>query len=269
MFGFGDEQENSCQKLNDANNSSEAYFIDRNDCFSNLIQFDLQPHDSDFQPSFFSFQNENLKSLSNDYVKWTAKLNEVEKLMTAMLTKVNEQKMENTQEPSLGTDFSVDLKQEEFRFLLAEKKLQMIHLQAKIDALGSFNSFNFFFFNFIFVLKFFLKVNLNESGTDLYKFEDKQEFGENLHQNFELWDKLMSSIDKIKYLDESYEFDLPRKTSKDFVQSDESSESKISFSIFDPNVSENKKPTVYTHMPNVESRFALTTDTFVSVEKKN
>ena len=131
------ESENR-SKISD--NSSEAYFFDRNECFSNLIQFELQPHDNHFHPSFFSFQNDNLKSLSNDYLKWTAKLNEVEKLMTTMLNKVNENKIENSQETSLGHDFLVDPKQEEYRFLLAEKKLQMIYLQAKIDALGSFNS---------------------------------------------------------------------------------------------------------------------------------
>ncbi|RNA21254.1 hypothetical protein BpHYR1_020360, partial [Brachionus plicatilis] len=243
LFNSENKSEICADRLNISNNSSEAYFIDRNECFSNLIQFDLQPHDSEFQPSFFSFQNDNLKNLSNDYVKWTAKLNEVEKLMTAMLTKVNEKKMENCEETSI--DFSVDLKQEEYRFLLAEKKLQMIHLQAKIDALGSFN------------------INLNDLGTDLHKFEEKRDFGENLHQNFELWDKLMSSIDKIKYLDESYEYDLPRKSSKDFIQSDESSESKISFSIFDPNAREVKK-NAYANIPNVEARFARTIQEFVS-----
>ena len=74
----------------------------------------------------------------------------------------------------------------------------------------------------------------------------------------------MSSIDKIKYLEESYEYDMPRKSSKDFIHSDDSSESKVSFSIFDPNVREIKRST-YFHIPNVEARYGLTTDTFISV----
>lgn len=37
-------------------------------------------------------------------------------------------------------DFKINQSLEEQRFLLAEKKMQMIQLQAKIDALGVFNS---------------------------------------------------------------------------------------------------------------------------------
>lgn len=37
-------------------------------------------------------------------------------------------------------DFKINSSLEEQRFTLAEKKMQMIQLQAKIDALGVFNS---------------------------------------------------------------------------------------------------------------------------------
>ncbi len=37
-------------------------------------------------------------------------------------------------------DFKVNMKIEEESYLIAEKKMQMIHLQAKVDALGAFNS---------------------------------------------------------------------------------------------------------------------------------
>lgn len=36
-------------------------------------------------------------------------------------------------------DFHINQKLEEQRFLIAEKKMQMIQLQSKIDALGVFN----------------------------------------------------------------------------------------------------------------------------------
>lgn len=45
-------------------------------------------------------------------------------------------------------DFQINQKLEEQRFLLAEKKMQMIQLQAKIDALGVFNSIGVFNINF-------------------------------------------------------------------------------------------------------------------------
>ena len=40
----------------------------------------------------------------------------------------------------IASDFIVDQELEEQRFKITEKKMQMIHLQAKIDALSIFNS---------------------------------------------------------------------------------------------------------------------------------
>lgn len=40
----------------------------------------------------------------------------------------------------VASDFIVDQEVEAQRFKITEKKMQMIHLQAKIDALGKFNS---------------------------------------------------------------------------------------------------------------------------------
>ncbi|CAF0714492.1 unnamed protein product [Brachionus calyciflorus] len=254
LNAFNINSENPSERSNVQKNSSEGYFIDRNECFSNLIQYDLQPHDTEFQPSFFSFQKDNIKNLSDDYVKWSSKLNDLENLMTAMLTKVNEKRIENAEkkatsiQQTTNNDFVVDQKQEEIRFLIVEKKLQMIHLQAKIDALGSFN------------------INLNDldSYNNLNRYEEKREILEaNLHQNLELWDQLMKSVDDICYSDESYDYDYVRKTSKDFSQSEESNDSKISFSIFEPIVIENKK-SFFSDIPNVEAKYAKTIKSYFS-----
>ena len=72
-----------------------------------------------------------------------------------------------------------DLNLEKQRFLISEKKMQMIQLQAKIDALGSFN------------------INLKdlEDLNIATKFEEKKhEFQSELQQNLELWDTLMKVI---------------------------------------------------------------------------
>ncbi|CAF0714496.1 unnamed protein product [Brachionus calyciflorus] len=307
LNAFNINSENPSERSNVQKNSSEGYFIDRNECFSNLIQYDLQPHDTEFQPSFFSFQKDNIKNLSDDYVKWSSKLNDLENLMTAMLTKVNEKRIENAEkkatsiQQTTNNDFVVDQKQEEIRFLIVEKKLQMIHLQAKIDALGSFNSkFRIYDSNFIPCIsrlqiteqiKFYnivsnnnldsisnkitgykfetpdlYYVNLNDldSYNNLNRYEEKREILEaNLHQNLELWDQLMKSVDDICYSDESYDYDYVRKTSKDFSQSEESNDSKISFSIFEPIVIENKK-SFFSDIPNVEAKYAKTIKSYFS-----
>ena len=48
-------------------------------------------------------------------------------------------KMVNISNP-VASDFIVDQELEDQRFKITEKKMQMIQLQAKIDALGVFNS---------------------------------------------------------------------------------------------------------------------------------
>jgi hypothetical protein len=102
-------------------------------------------------------------------------------------------------------DFHINQKLEEQRFLIAEKKMQMIQLQAKIDALGVFNGkvkfsqvINKHFFNkkiiFIFII---LKVNLKEleEYNNAAKFaEHKRQFDSDLYQNLELWDTLMKVL---------------------------------------------------------------------------
>ena len=80
---------------------------------------------------------------------------------------------------SIQNDYMADLNLEKQRFLISEKKMQMIQLQAKIDALGSFN------------------INLKdlEDLNIATKFEEKKhEFQSELQQNLELWDTLMKVI---------------------------------------------------------------------------
>jgi hypothetical protein len=75
-------------------NSSENYFLKKEDCFHNMIQFDTRVHDSDFDRKFeFTFQKENLKMLGVDYTKWHGKLSEMENLMRVMLSQINEKRM--------------------------------------------------------------------------------------------------------------------------------------------------------------------------------
>ena len=98
----------------------------------------------------------------------------------------------------VASDFIVDQEVEAQRFKITEKKMQMIHLQAKIDALGKFNSRILYFFRlilrFYLIKNCFLLVNLKE--LDEYNeatesAERRQEFESDLHQNLELWDSLM------------------------------------------------------------------------------
>lgn len=96
-------------------------------------------------------------------------------------------------------DYLVDQNLENQRFLITEKKMQMIQLQAKIDALGAFNSkFNKKLKILIYIPKLillcFLLVNLKDLDeyNNAAKFEEKRkEFDIDLHQNLELWDNLM------------------------------------------------------------------------------
>lgn len=109
-----DETTNS-QLLNE--HSSENYYLDTNECFNNLIQFEMQSYDSEYENvkfnilcwsqlivimKFFSFKNkpfqfnfkrENIKYLSNDYAKWFAKMNDLEQLMRKMVVQINEKRM--------------------------------------------------------------------------------------------------------------------------------------------------------------------------------
>jgi len=85
-------------------------------------------------------------------------------------------------------DFIIDDKLEEERYLVDEKKMQMINLETKIDALGLFG------------------INLKEleDFESANKFsESSQRFDSDLHQNLELWDTLMRSIDNLYFSDES------------------------------------------------------------------
>ena len=94
-------------------------------------------------------------------------------------------------------DYLVDQNLENQRFLITEKKMQMIQLQAKIDALGAFNSkFNKTPNSNIYSKIIFIVLLVNLKDLDEYnnaaKFEEKRkEFDIDLHQNLELWDNLM------------------------------------------------------------------------------
>jgi len=97
----------------------------------------------------------------------------------------------------VASDFIVDQELEEQRFKITEKKMQMIHLQAKIDALGVFNSKkSFSLFEKFYTCQriFFILVNLkelDEYNEEAESAERRQEFESDLHQNLELWDSLM------------------------------------------------------------------------------
>ena len=101
----------------------------------------------------------------------------------------------------------------------------------------------------------------------MQKFQENNEiFEANLRQNLELWEELMKSIDNIQYSDESYDYDYVRKSSKDFIQSHESSDSKASFRIYDPIINnESKKTNIYSNIPNTNPRYARTLDAYFSV----
>ena len=186
-------------------NSSENFFLDKESCFQNLVQFDLKTFDPDFEKMFeFTFQKENMKTLGNDYMKWSNKLNELENLMKTMLSQINEKRLNLVQsdettsssheKPNLVSanqnDYLMDLKLEKQRFLISEKKMQMIQLQAKIDALGSFN----------------ISLKELDDYNNAAKFEEKKlDFQSDLHQNLELWETLMKSIDDFKFSDDRYE----------------------------------------------------------------
>ncbi len=62
--------------------------------------------------------------------------------MKQMVMQINEKKIvkKNTAYHNFETDFLIDEKSEEDGFNVDEKKMQMIHLESKIDALGLFNS---------------------------------------------------------------------------------------------------------------------------------
>ena len=90
----------------------------------------------------FTFSKENIKHLSTDYQKWSDKLSELQELMKQMVMQINEKKIakKNTIYHNFEIDFLIDEKLEEDGFNVDEKKMQMIHLESKIDALGLFNS---------------------------------------------------------------------------------------------------------------------------------
>ena len=91
----------------------------------------------------FKFDNQNVKYLSDDYEKWLKKLSELQDLMRQMVTQINEKKTEKKQNVFHNfNDFLIDENLENERNMVDEKKMQMINLEAKIDALGLFNSKN-------------------------------------------------------------------------------------------------------------------------------
>ena len=98
----------------------------------------------------FTFQKENIKYLCGDYNKWSNKLADLGELLRCMLQQINDKRLSsssnNHEENSklgiveIARDFLIDEKLEEQRFLVDEKKMQMIQVESKINALGSFDS---------------------------------------------------------------------------------------------------------------------------------
>ena len=112
------------------------------------------------------------------------------------------------------SDYGVDLHLEKQRFLVSEKKMQMIQLQAKLDALGSFNS-NFIDLKILNVLAYCLEVFIRNKKVSLKELDDynaaakfaarNHEFRTELHQNLELWDNLMRVYNQLDmYLKNKY-----------------------------------------------------------------
>ena len=104
-------------------------------------------------------------------------------------------------------DYIVDQNLENQRFLITEKKMQMIQLQAKIDALGAFNSkllIKLWILQIYFLNNNFWIFIVNLKDLDEYnnaaKFEEKRkEFDIDLHQNLELWENLMK-VNKFSFI---------------------------------------------------------------------
>ena len=92
--------------------ASENHYLNNNNCFNNLIQFELQPFDDDVKVGFpltqsahfgpfhsstgisskefgFNFKKENIKYLRGDYAKWLSKMNDLEELMKTMIVQIN------------------------------------------------------------------------------------------------------------------------------------------------------------------------------------
>lgn len=190
--------------------NSDIFYSNNNSCFNNLIQFDLQPHDKSLNKNFnFHFEKENIQYLCADYTKWSNKLAELDELLQCMLQQLNEKRRatsyNNEENQKLNTevvnDFLIDEKLEEQRFLVDEKKMQMIQVESKINALGSFD------INLKEIEDYDTAVKFN---NDIHKFES------DLYQNLELWDTLMKSIDEMQCSDDSYDVEIMRKSSGDF-----------------------------------------------------
>lgn len=128
-----------------------------------------------------------------------------------MVTQINDKKAEKKAKVFNNfNDFIIDENLEEERYLVDEKKMQMINLESKIDALGLFG------------------INLRElenSDENRLSTSSQSRFEADLHQNLELWDSLMKSIDNLYFSDDgSFDVDIERKHSSDF-SSDKSSAS--------------------------------------------
>ena len=78
----------------------------------------------------------------------------------------------------------------------------------------------------------------------------------------------MKSIDDLKFSDDSYDVDIVRKNSKDFVSSQESQNSSInSFSIFDPNFKNQPKELIEIDA-SVEAKYGITLCNHASSDKE-
>lgn len=236
--------------------SSELFYTNNNKCFSNLIQYEFQPHDKSITDKFeFTFSKENIKHLSTDYQKWSDKLSELQELMKQMVMQINEKKIakKNTIYHNFEIDFLIDEKLEEDGFNVDEKKMQMIHLESKIDALGLFN------------------INLK----DLEDFENANKFSQraqrldsDLHQNLELWDSLMRSIDNLYFSDDSsFDVDIERKGSSDFSKTSETSSLVITFETYMGKKKESQMCLSTNIDTSIQPRFAVSICEFKSNEK--
>lgn len=100
----------------------------------------------------FNFEKENIQYLCADYKKWSKKLADLDELLKCMLHQINEKRRalsysssDDTQKIGIEVvrDFLIDEQLENQRFLVDEKKMQLIQIESKINALGSFNSNSF------------------------------------------------------------------------------------------------------------------------------
>ncbi len=87
--------------------------------------------------------------MCTDYKKWSKKLADLGELMSCMMQQINEKRFLSSSSNETGSklgisemvkDFVIDEKLEEQRFLVDEKKMQMIQVESKINALGAFDS---------------------------------------------------------------------------------------------------------------------------------